>query len=571
MQNLPSSLLDVTSASLTASSSDTVAASNARAAEKAHAAASAFADTFASQTSLAGQESAHGAIHFSALSGHIASAVEEAATQGNGQEGTAYASFIEPGRTSYTGVPAGFAALGPQNGTLSAEEALILRQKLQEKNAHPSSLEALNQLVASGQPLTIASIKSALTDTMRLSESLGDDERATLRMLFGKCGLNSLESDSMLAASDEGRNKELWNTLAAKTAEKNITSLELSKKEALALLKGMDMSGNTTKAVMKQFGDKDNLSLNMDELNNFFAAVRSELTDRSNAARVAQGLMPDAIKGMLDASRLNARTDPVADMRGSKSADRLERRMNETMQEKLAASAANSRSRDEAEIDAEAQIKQDIGDKRGRNDKAAEEFGTVSAKSTATEKNAVSHLGAVIEASTPEPAPQSTNGQATLENLAKAHRQEVFDQVKAGLVQTTQNGATRLTLQLDPKDLGQLTLIVSAHQGELKAVIRAENAETAAALTEQLAALKQTLEEQGLKVAELEVRTGLEDHPGAQQWQTAEERNQMLESRERDRVMRLARIRSEAGSSHKEVITVQHSRQNTGNGLYIVA
>ena len=570
MQNLPSSFSDIASASLTASAGETVAASNARAADKAHAAASEFANTFANQTTFAGQGSAHGSIHFSALSGHISSA-DGVSGNVSDASGEGYASFIEAGRTSYTGVPAGFASIGPKNGTISAEEALILRQKLQEKNAHPSSLEALNQLIASGQSLTIASLSSALTGTMRLSEPLSDDERATLRVLFGKCGLNTLEADSMFAASDEGRNKEIWNALAAKTAEKNITSVDLTKKEALALLKGMDMSENTTKAIMKQFGDKDSLSLSMDDLNDFFAAVRSELTDKSNAARVVRGMLPDAVKGMLEASKLNAKTDPVADMRGSRSADRLEIRMNETMQEKLAAGMASDRTLNEAEIDVETPTKQELTDNRNREGNSTDQFGTLSAKSVVAEKSAVSHLGAVIEVSTPETGVTFNNGQANLDSLAKAHKQEIFDQVKAGLVQTNQNGATRLTLQLDPKDLGQLTLIISAHQGELRAVIRAENAETAAVITEQLAALRQTLEEQGLKVAELEVRTGLEDHPGSQQWQTAEERNRMLESRDRDRAMRLAKIRSDAGSSHKEAITVQNSRQNSGGRLYIVA
>ena len=554
MQNLPSSLT-------TAPIFQTVVASNANAAERAQAAATGFADAYASETG------AHGALHSAVMTGHIPSATN---TPDNAP-GDGYASFIEPGRDNYTGAPVGFATIGTKNGTLSVDEALILRQKLKDKNAHDNSLETLNQLIASGQPLTIASLQSGLTGTMRLSESLSDDERGTLRMLFAKCGLSTQEADALMTASDEGRNKEIWNTLAARTAEKNIPAIELSRKETLALLKGMDMSPSTSKAIMAQFGDKDNLSLSIDEMNTFFAAVRSELSDRSNASRVAAGLLPDAVRAMLDASKLNAKTDPVSDMRGSRDADRLERRMNESMQEKIATSNARTATRLEAEIEDDTQEKQELASRNSRKDSSADQFGTLSAKSGTTEKSAVSHLVTVTEAPIQETAPLPNTGQANLEHLAKAHRQEVFEQVRAGFLQTGQNGATSLTLQLDPKDLGQLTLIVSAHQGELRAVIRAENAETAAVLTEQLAALRQTLEDQGLKVAELEVRTGLEDHPGAQQWQSAEERNQLLDARERDRAQRLARIRSEAGSSHKEVITVQHSRQNTGNGLYIVA
>jgi flagellar hook-length control protein FliK len=59
--------------------------------------------------------------------------------------------------------------------------------------------------------------------------------------------------------------------------------------------------------------------------------------------------------------------------------------------------------------------------------------------------------------------------------------------VESGLLQGVRNGAQRLTLQLHPEELGAVTVILSFHQGELRAGIRAERAESAEILARQLA------------------------------------------------------------------------------------
>ena len=143
-----------------------------------------------------------------------------------------------------------------------------------------------------------------------------------------------------------------------------------------------------------------------------------------------------------------------------------------------------------------------------------------------------------------------TSAQASaqdLNSLSRNFRQEIFSQVENGLLQQAGNGGRQLTLQLNPQELGRITLILSVNQGEVKASIRAENGETAAVLTEQLAELKASLEAQGLKVRELDVQTQLQNGGFAGQW--AGEHNLMQDARELDRLIRLSHLRRGADAA----------------------
>jgi flagellar hook-length control protein FliK len=155
-----------------------------------------------------------------------------------------------------------------------------------------------------------------------------------------------------------------------------------------------------------------------------------------------------------------------------------------------------------------------------------------------------------------------------LNNLARNFRQEIFSQVENGFLQQAQEGSQQLTLRLNPQDLGQITLILSVHQGELKAHIRTENGETAAVLTEQLAELKASLEAQGLKVKELDVQTQMHNNDFTGQWNGAREHNLMQNAQERARLIRLSHLRREAdgAASAKPVREL-----NEQTGLHIVA
>jgi flagellar hook-length control protein FliK len=169
-------------------------------------------------------------------------------------------------------------------------------------------------------------------------------------------------------------------------------------------------------------------------------------------------------------------------------------------------------------------------------------------------------------------APATAVPAQNLNSIARSFRQEIFSQVEQGILSGTQNGTNRLTLQLNPVELGQVTVILSVHQGEVKATIRADQPESAGILREQMGQLKAALEAEGLKVKELDVQTSLREELAADQRDGHQEHNLMRDAEERDRMMRLARIRRNAAGQTDQTESLESApRENEQAGLHIVA
>lgn len=94
---------------------------------------------------------------------------------------------------------------------------------------------------------------------------------------------------------------------------------------------------------------------------------------------------------------------------------------------------------------------------------------------------------------------------------APAPHQAVLRQVHSGLLQNLGQGRQQLTLQLNPPDLGSLTVNLKIVGKEIQAVLRAENQEARQIISENMPLLRHALEAQGLRVSRLEVQPQLQD------------------------------------------------------------
>jgi flagellar hook-length control protein FliK len=125
-------------------------------------------------------------------------------------------------------------------------------------------------------------------------------------------------------------------------------------------------------------------------------------------------------------------------------------------------------------------------------------------------------------------AGQKGEGRVQPRYVPESPSRAVFDQVQSGMLRTLGNGARQLTLQLTPPDLGQVQLLLQVHNKELSAVIKTGNHEVSRIVTEQIAHLRETLEQQGFRVTRLEVQTQSENQ-FANTWQGAERHNEAWE------------------------------------------
>ncbi|HBR07146.1 MAG TPA: hypothetical protein DD766_09275 [Desulfovibrio sp.] len=148
-----------------------------------------------------------------------------------------------------------------------------------------------------------------------------------------------------------------------------------------------------------------------------------------------------------------------------------------------------------------------------------------------------------------------------------------LNQLQNAVLSNQGQGRTQLTLQLKPENLGTLSVILQVKNKEVQAVIRAENQETGKMLAANLESLRQSLEEQGLKVARMEVQTGLSGNTGQDAWLGQENHNLAREQQEALTAMKMRwRIMTgdDTGLTQETVLAQQQSLQNE-SGLHLVA
>lgn len=220
-----------------------------------------------------------------------------------------------------------------------------------------------------------------------------------------------------------------------------------------------------------------------------------------------------------------------------------------------------------------AEIKADTntGQNTGSGNAWSEFFGKLSAEPNATLTRAD---GSKTQSFALFDTAQSLNTTSVAEAAKNAVlTRAALNQLQNAVISNQGQGRTQLTLQLKPENLGTLSVILQVKNKEVQAVIRAENQETGKMLAANLESLRQSLEEQGLKVARMEVQTGLSGNAGQDAWLGQENHNLAREQQEALTAMKMRwRIMTgdDASLSQETVLEQQQNLQNE-SGLHLVA
>ncbi|OLN26269.1 hypothetical protein DVDV_2768 [Desulfovibrio sp. DV] len=147
----------------------------------------------------------------------------------------------------------------------------------------------------------------------------------------------------------------------------------------------------------------------------------------------------------------------------------------------------------------------------------------------------------------------------------------VARQVETGILKGVAQEAKQLTVNLSPDELGPVSVTLSVKDKEVRAVITADNADTAAVLQEQAAKIKQTLEDQGFKVTKLDVQTGLAQDKQAG-WDSPERHNEAREQREaQERIRSSVRLAREAAATDFDSAAIPGAMTARAAGLDLFA
>ncbi len=515
----------------------------------------------------------------------LAKRAEEDARKKDTSFSDVYSSFIEPGRTDYTGVPKGFSALDTPGSVLGRTKTDALRGLLQDGNAPQSSMNALDDLVDSGKSITVGRIFGALSGTSRASAGLDDLERADCEKLLKKLGFSTDESQDLIQMGEEGKGIAAWKRISQKIEEMDESTLSVHPAEISALLRSLDVTKATRENINKVAQDYQLDAMHKGELKTLLAQADKELGEKELAQQTMLRTLRPAIDEALKAAKLDELGGPSADMRAGSRNIASELRMRSAAFEQAEGEGLQSDAKsheEHMEVAKDLHQHQEDLRKEGREEanKGKQQFAANTEQAEQAAQQATPKAAPVVDpvrdmlnsfdVQLDRPIPQEAKAPA--QPVPTAHlKQEIFSQVEQGILQSTQNGGQQLTMQLSAGDLGKVSLVLSMQEGELKAVFKAENKESAAALTEQITELKAQLEENGIKVAEIDVQTNVREDSSSHTWQQGQhEHNFMQEAREQQRFARLAQLRREAGES-VQTSTATASPAGREQGLHIVA
>ena len=142
-----------------------------------------------------------------------------------------------------------------------------------------------------------------------------------------------------------------------------------------------------------------------------------------------------------------------------------------------------------------------------------------------------------------------------------------------GIIKNVSPGEKSITLQLKPEALGSITLMLTSDKNkEIRATIKAESPEAARVIAEQMVSLKKSIEDQGIKVAKLEVQTGTANTGQENSGRNNPHHNLLQEQREMARMRNHMRLMREEGSTlAQDMQNVRRQEKVSGNGIHFVA
>lgn len=440
---------------------------------------------------------------------------------------------------------------GSRDMRLDTKELNQLRETLRAKGVSDQSLEQINELLANGQMPTLGQIFNSLRNG-GLPVDLSDADKKNITSVLQKIGFSPDEAEYLQGVMADGQGKSVWQAINQRIANMaaNGESSDFFQDEMASLVKGMGGSGKLLNGLENIFQGRDTLTLDAlglkTALGGLSGEVAQKIADEGKIAKHLQAALRDAAENIKERQT----KETLSDKRGSRNVERSEYLMRDKATAKAnglseapakggAQEGRNGPDRNDADKQGLLRQRKDESGEpelKERNakpgkadiveepDKSRARGKAVDSKPVDNKKSGTnSDFFSKLEVA-PSSAPvQSLGGQSAASsaaNMAKsaegmrqsAFHEAIFSQVEQGLFQKLNDGASQLVLRLDPVDLGQVTLLVSVNQGEVRASLRAENHEAAQALHEQLPRIQALLENQGFKVQKLDVQAQVQDN-----------------------------------------------------------
>ncbi|WP_029895393.1 flagellar hook-length control protein FliK [Desulfohalovibrio reitneri] len=495
----------------------------------------------------------------------------------------------------------GSGELKPHEVKMTEDDFGELQGKLAQLGFSKEEIEGLREKLRSDEGLTwgemverIMAKSKELLETGQGAE-LSTVQKQQLDSFFQKIGFSADESADLM---DDLANGKFSSVL--EVVDKQISSLpqdkllKLNPKGVHALVESLNLSKEASDKLKSLFKGEDSREVGLNELKNMLSEMRKEVEldqkQKLDLLREVKTAVEDALKAAIQkASGQQADEDSAKVIAAGRDKTAMEQFLGKKENGDAKEAGADAKNGGEAD---KGSASEELVNARKDGSKDQGHWSEQENQRQAEQKNAFDELWSKVEKEIEDPAVRQVFADARAEvqnaraeakaslsqqaraSLADQHSEEIFRQVREGMLKNMPGGGKQLTLELEPRELGRLTVALQVQGKEVKALIRTENNDVTRVLAEQMAQVKQTLEQQGMKVTEMDVQTGLsrEDAMG-RQWKDAEQHNleqqrqAMAEIRTRMRNLRQESVRGDALQEQMAEIR----RLASENGISLIA
>jgi len=483
-----------------------------------------------------------------------------------------------------------------RNVKMTQEDYAGLADKLAQAGISKEKLEELGKRIQSPEGMTwgqfMHTVHQAVVEKYIKAEPVSDEDKSKVSSLLDRLGFDSKQTSALTDALANGKTGRAFNVISGKLKELDPSqTLTISAGEMEALANTLKLSDTSKQKLLGLFGSQENLTLTPETMSQMLGEAKGESLKLLSQIKDALKQVKNQVEPFMDKaterdgitqSAINAKVESSHVKTSSllKEPQNIAAPVKEEVKNDGSRAASSDKAAESGNQRAEANALHRDGRQPGSQSSGGEKESSQDGKNSHERSwgEFVSKLRSEgASQASPDAGAASAQGASAhlfsqaqkLAQTADGHigttqSSQLLDQVESGILKHLGQGTKQLSLELSPEDLGKLNVILTVKGKEVQAVIRADSPEAEKVLAENMSQLKQALENQGLTVSKLEVRTSLsQDSSLGQQWAGADKHNLSQEKREALERMRTSTLLAGGGEG------LVHQMQYTGTAVKI--
>jgi len=480
----------------------------------------------------------------------------------------------------------------PQKTKVTKEDFAALLNKLRDLGLSDKQIQELEAMIERPSGLNWNQLIVYLGETgvLQHKNNFSPEQKQHLESFFQKTGFTPQEAQDLIADLEDGKSQKVWAEVQTRLSGMSRQELLSVRKDEVAVLAdALNLAPETKVRLVRLFSTLDKADMPPEEFKSLLSTITKDLADRVENVKDTTGELRHVIAALMGKAAGKEENLQASDRRGDdvvveaakiktrenfenntgKSSDQNDKQVDPGRQGFKPDGKSENRP-DDGGQDADGNKQQDGKDQgksadertrpgldRGESrrepgsekpDEAQRDWSRMwdkvkDERPESFELRSADKVRAAVNLA--ERAMETADlKQAENARQTQSLRQQVLQQVQAGVLKNLGQGRHQLTLRLNPPELGHLQVVLMVKDKEVQAMIKADNHETGRILGDQLGQLRHQLEAQGLKVSKLEVQTQPQTLDFGQNWQQGRDESVRKEQERQENMRIFNKLRS---------------------------